>query len=150
MYKRQILLTLVPQGEHLRAEVYVSNQDIGFVRSGQDTKVKLAAYPFQKYGMLDGRVSTVSADARESDAPASPGGSALNGADKPAAAQRAQSLTYKTVVDLTGQTLKAAGNRHALSPGMAVTAEIKLGTRSVMEYLLSPVQGAFHEAARER
>lgn len=147
-----ILLTLVPQGEHLRAEVYVSNQDIGFVRSGQDTKVKLAAYPFQKYGMLDGRVTTVSADARESDAPASPGGSALNGADKPAAAQRAQSLTYKTVVDLTGQTLKAGSNGlgHTLSPGMAVTAEIKLGTRSVMEYLLSPVQGAFQEAARER
>lgn len=151
-----ILLTLVPQGESLRAEVYVTNQDIGFIRAGLDTKVKLAAYPFQKYGMLDGRVTTVSADARESDAPASPGGSALNGADKPAAAQRAQSLTYKTVVDLSGQTLKAPGApgergmRHTLSPGMAVTAEIKLGTRSVMEYLLSPVQGAFAEAGRER
>ena len=157
-----ILLTLVPQGEQLRAEVYVSNQDIGFVRAGQNTKIKLAAFPFQKYGMLDGRVTTVSADARESDAPASPGGSALSGADKPAAAQRAQSLTYKTVVDLAGQSLTVGaerggssnrsdpGERHQISPGMAVTAEIKLGTRSVMEYLLSPVRGAFHEAGRER
>ncbi len=148
-----ILLTLVPQGEQLRAEVYVSNQDIGFVRAGQDTKIKLAAYPFQKYGMLDGRVTTVSADARESEAPVSPGGGALSGADKPAAAQRAQSLTYKTVVDLDGQTLKAVGagaERHTISPGMAVTAEIKLGTRSVMDYLLSPVKGAFQEAGRER
>ena len=168
-----ILLTLVPQGEQLRAEVYVSNQDIGFVRAGQNTKIKLAAFPFQKYGMLDGRVTTVSADARESEAPASPGGSALSGADKPAAAQRAQSLTYKTVVDFAGQTLKEPGANgangangtngtngtngpasaergHKLNPGMAVTAEIKLGTRSVMEYLLSPVRGAFHEAGRER
>ena len=155
-----ILLTLVPQGEQLRAEVYVSNQDIGFVRTGLAAKIKLAAFPFQKYGMLDGRVSTVSADARESDAPASPGGSALAGADKPAAAQRAQSLTYKTVVDFSGHTLQAPGTKvassagaergHPLNPGMAVTAEIKLGTRSVMEYLLSPVKGAFHEAGRER
>ncbi len=168
-----ILLTLVPQGEQLRAEVYVSNQDIGFIRAGQEAKLKLAAFPFQKYGMVDGRVTTVSADARESEAPASPGGAALSGADKPMAAQRAQSLTYKTVVDLAGQTLKPAGERsaagvagagasgasgaagtaiagHTLSPGMAVTVEIKLGTRSVMEYLLSPVKGAFHEAGRER
>ena len=158
-----ILMTLVPQGEKLRAEVYVTNQDIGFVKSGQETKVKLAAYPFQKYGMLDGTVFAVSADARESEAPASPGGSALAGADKPAAAQRAQSLTYKAVVDLSAQMLRAGGatpnaasnsaptrQQYSLTPGMAVTAEIKLGTRSVMEYLLSPVQGAFHEAGRER
>ena len=114
---------------------------------------KWVADTFQKYGMLDGRVTTVSADARASDAPASPGGSALSGADKPAVAQRAQSLTYKTVVDLGGQTLKTpgeAGERHKLNPGMAVTAEIKLGTRSVMDYLLSPVKGAFAEAGRER
>ena len=154
-----ILMTLVPQGEKLRAEVYVTNQDIGFIKSGQETKVKLAAYPFQKYGMLDGKVFAVSADARESEAPSSPGGSALAGADKPAAAQRAQSLSYKAVVDLSAQVLQAGGSlsnaapnrpQYSLTPGMAVTAEIKLGTRSVMEYLLSPVQGAFHEAGRER
>ena len=130
--------------------MYVTNQDIGFIKSGQMTKVKLAAYPFQKYGMLDGKVFAVSADARENEAPASPGGSALTGADKPAAAQRAQSLTYKAVVDLSAQALHVSGLTHTLTPGMAVTAEIKLGTRSVMEYLLSPVQGAFHEAGRER
>ena len=148
-----ILMTLVPQGERLRAEVYVTNQDIGFVRSGQHTRVKLAAYPFQKYGLLEGQVLQVSADARESEAPASPGGSAFSGAEKPVAAQRAQSLTYKTVVELPAQTLVAQGRGQApldLRPGMAVTAEIKLGTRSVMEYLLSPVQGAFQEAGRER
>lgn len=153
-----ILMTLVPQGERLRAEVYVTNQDIGFVRSGQHTRVKLAAYSFQKYGLLEGQVLQVSADARESEAPASPGGSAFSVAEKPLAAQRAQSLTYKTVVELAAQTLPAQtlvaqGRGQApldLRPGMAVTAEIKLGTRSVMEYLLSPVQGAFQEAGRER
>ena len=57
------------------------------------------------------------------------------------------------MVDFAGHTLQVPGanhERHKLNPGMAVTAEIKLGTRSVMEYLLSPVKGAFHEAGRER
>ena len=54
------------------------------------------------------------------------------------------------VVSLASRALHVEGLKHALTPGMAVTAEVKLGTRSVMEYLLSPVQGAFHEAARER
>ncbi len=58
-----VLLTLVPQDDILRAEVWVSNQDIGFVRAGQLVKVKLAAFPFQKYGMVEGTVEHVSADA---------------------------------------------------------------------------------------
>jgi HlyD family secretion protein len=46
--------------------------------------------------------------------------------------------------------LEADGQKHQLSPGMQVSAEIHLGTRTVLEYLLSPVSQAFHEAARER
>ncbi|MBL8380950.1 MAG: HlyD family type I secretion periplasmic adaptor subunit [Burkholderiales bacterium] len=144
-----ILMTLVPVGDRLHAEVYVTNQDVGFVRSGQETRLKLAAYPFQKYGMLEGRVRHVSADARESDPPASPGGAAAANAAANTA-RRSQALAYKTVVDLGSQELPTVADRLALAPGMAITAEIKLGTRTVLEYLLSPVRGAFHEAARER
>ena len=57
-----VLLTLVPQDETLRAEVWVSNEDIGFVRKGQRVKLKFAAFPFQKYGMVDGLVEQVGAD----------------------------------------------------------------------------------------
>ncbi|MGH7895861.1 MAG: HlyD family type I secretion periplasmic adaptor subunit, partial [Candidatus Binatia bacterium] len=59
-------------------------------------------------------------------------------------------LAYKTLVDLDAQHLASDGRRYELTPGMHVTAEIKLGERTVLEYLLSPVQKAFHEAGRER
>ena len=136
-----IIMTLVPAGEQLRAEVWVSNQDVGFVHVGQNAKLKLTAFTFQKYGMLDGRVLRVSADAAEQTA-----GTAAARAE----AQRAQPAAYKTVIDLPVQHLDTDGQRYELAPGMHVTAEIKLGSRTVLEYLLSPVQKAFHEAARER
>jgi multidrug efflux pump subunit AcrA (membrane-fusion protein) len=61
-----------------------------------------------------------------------------------------EALAYRTLVNLDTQTLNADGVRYRLSPGMQVAAEIHLGTRSVLEYLLSPVQKAFQEAGRER
>jgi HlyD family secretion protein len=59
-------------------------------------------------------------------------------------------LTYKTLVHLERDRLEADGQRHRLASGMQVAAEIHLGTRSVLEYLLSPVSKAFHESGRER
>ncbi len=136
-----ILMTLVPLNEPLQAEVMVKNEDVGFVHEGQKVKVKLAAYPFQKYGMVDGMVSHVGADSIEQNP------NKLDGqlADKP----RPQA-TYKAIVTFDKQALEADGESFKLAPGMQVVAEIKQGSRTVMEYLLSPVQGAFHEAARER
>jgi HlyD family secretion protein len=138
-----ILMTLVPKDEHLRAEVWVKNDDIGFVRREQQVKVKLSAFTFQKYGMLAGEVAHVSADAAEQGSTA---GSSAPAAPK----QPTELLAYRTLVNLKSQTLDADGAKYRLQPGMQVSAEIHLGTRSVLEYLLSPVQKAFHEAARER
>lgn len=138
-----ILMTLVPKAENLRAEVWVKNDDIGFVRESQRVRVKLAAFPFQQYGMLDGDVMQVSADASE------PGGTAPTA---PGAAPRAgtENLAYRALVNLRSQQLAAGGESYGLSPGMQVSAEIHLGTRTVLEYLLSPVTRAFRESARER
>ena len=133
-----VLLTLVPQREPLQAEVWISNEDIGFVRPSQPVKLKLGAYTFQKYGMLRGNVSQVSVDASEVPVPYT------NAAD---AAPR---LAYKAVVALGSQRLVADGKAHTLAPGMQVSAEILLGTRTVLEYVLSPIRGAFQEAAQER
>ncbi len=137
-----VLLTLVPRDDPLRAEVWVSNQDIGFVRTGQAVKVKLAAFPFQKYGMVEGTVEHVGADA--SDAP---GGAGQVPAEKGA---RAAPPAYRALVALKAMRIGEGGEPLALGAGMQATAEILLGTRSVLEYLLSPVQRAWHEAARER
>jgi HlyD family secretion protein len=139
-----ILMTLVPEGDKLVAEVWVSNQDVGFVRPGQDAKLKFAAFQFQKYGMLEGKVLHVNADATEAPS-ANTRSDALAGRDRPMGP-----LAFRALVELASQELAADGRRYALQPGMQVAGEIHLGTRSVLEYVLSPVQKAFHEAARER
>jgi len=131
-----ILMTLVPVSENLLAEVWVRNDDIGFVAPGQPVRIKLAAFPFQKYGMVDGRIAQVSADAAEETAQQNP-------------AQAGQ-LFYKTRITLLAPHLLSEEKHHRLSPGMQVTAEITLGRRSVMEYLVSPVSRAFQQAGRER
>ena len=139
-----ILMTLVPQDDTLVAEVWVGNQDVGFVRPGQDVKLKLAAFQFQKYGMLAGVVRQVSADATEAPS-ANTRSDALGGRDRPMGP-----LAYRALVELGSQALAVDGATYALTPGMQVTSEINLGTRSVLEYVLSPVQKAWHEAGRER
>ena len=139
-----ILMTLVPEGEELRAEVWVANDDAGFVRTGQETKLKFAAFQFQKYGMAKGTVVQLSADATEAPNP-NTRSSALAGHDRPVGA-----LAFRALIDLESQAFEVDGRHYRLIPGMQLTAEINLGTRTVLEYLLSPVRKAFHEAGRER
>ena len=139
-----ILMTLVPENDAMLAEVWVSNQDVGFVRPGQEVKLKLAAFQFQKYGMIEGKVRQVSADATEAPS-ANTRSDALSGRDRPMGP-----LAYRALVDLKSQTLAVDKENYRVSPGMQVAGEIHLGTRSILEYLLSPVQKAWHEAGRER
>jgi HlyD family secretion protein len=131
-----ILMTLVPTSEPVRAEVWLSNKDVGFVQPGQKVKIKLISFQFQKYGMLDGVIKHVAADAANKEQNIS--GDELH------------SFTYKTFVSLEKQNLMVDGYSYDLIPGMQVAAEIKLGSRTVLEYLLSPVRKAFHDAGRER
>jgi HlyD family secretion protein len=137
-----VLMSLVPVDEELVAEVMVANEDVGFVHEGQSVKIKLAAFPFQKYGMVEGTVMRIAADAApppsEDDAP------------DEQTDERARISPYKVIIKLERQQLIADDSRWPLVPGMQVAAEIKQGTRTVMEYLLSPVSKALHEAARER
>jgi len=128
-----VLMTLVPDGEALVAEVWLANQDAGFVAGGQSAKLKLASFPFQRYGMLDARVARVSADSSER-------GEAAKGG----------SYAYRAQLEPLTQELRMGEARHALLPGMQLTAEIKLAERTVLEYLLSPVQKVALEAGRER
>jgi HlyD family secretion protein len=139
-----ILMTLVPEGDRLVAEIWVSNEDVGFVRPGQPAKLKLAAFQFQKYGLVQGKVLHVNADATEAPSP-NTRSDALTGRDRPMGP-----LAFRALVELTSEELVADGERYALQPGMQVMGEIHLGTRTILEYVLSPVQKAFHDAARER
>lgn len=140
-----VMLTLVPKDDMLRAEVWVSNEDIGFVHPGQEVKLKFAPYPFQRYGMAYGVVETISADAAEQNTQGN--NSAVATTDSTG---KPQPLRYKALINLKAMYLTVDGERFSLSAGMQTNAEILLGTRSVLEYLLSPVQKAWHEAGRER
>jgi HlyD family secretion protein len=117
---------------------------VGFVRPGQPAKLKLAAFQFQKYGLLQGTVRQLNADATEAPSP-NTRSDALTGRDRPMGP-----LAFRAIVELASQKLDADGRRYALQPGMQVASEIHLGTRTILEYVLSPVQKAFHDAARER
>ena len=131
-----LLLNVVPKGEHVQAEVLLSNEDVGFVSVGQKAQIKVAAFPFQKYGLVDGKVILVSADSTDPKQ--------QQGAQQPL-------LSYRALVSLDAQSLKAPnGEILLLSPGMLVSAEVHQGKRTVLEYLLSPVQKVGAEAARER
>lgn len=130
-----VLLTLVPDGEALVAEVWLANQDAGFVAGGQSAKLKLASFPFQRYGMIDAKVARVSADSTERS-----GDSAKSGG----------AFAYRAQLEPLSQELRLGDARHTLLPGMQLTAEIKLAERTVLEYILSPVQKIAAEAGRER
>ena len=137
-------MTLVPNDEQLLAEVWVKNTDAGFVRASQEVQLKLLAYPFQKYGMITGEVSQISADS--TDRTQSNNQQTGSEASQPASAQ----YSYRALVKLNNQHLAFDQNQLSLTPGMQVAAEIKLVDQTIMEYLLSPVRKAFHEAGRER
>jgi HlyD family secretion protein len=140
-----VVLTLVPRGEFLFADVNIKNEDVGFVQVGQRAQIKLAAYPFQQYGMLTGKVIHVSADATD----AAKNGPTPAGADGAAAA--AAGAQYKARIQLDQQSLKdPQGNLLQLTSGMQVVVEINQGRRTVLEYLLSPVRKAVSEAGHER
>lgn len=141
-----VLMTLVPKNEVLQAEVWLKNEDAGFVHAGQEVKLKLMAYPFQKYGMIDGKVLQVSADATDksnTNNQNSQSDSALN----PSGSTQ---MAYRTIVQFDKQNLEIEQQKLLLTPGMQVAAEIKLTDQTVMQYLLSPISKAFHEAGRER
>lgn len=141
-----VMMSLVPHQVPLQAEVYVQNDDVGFVHEGQSVKLKLAAYPFQKYGMLMGKVHFVGPDAIDPTNPAAQ--SSAVSSKQPQT--EALNLRYKALLTLDAQYLNTDGSQMKLSPGMQVVAEIHQGKRTVMEYILSPLQKAWQEAGRER
>ncbi|MDD4950695.1 HlyD family type I secretion periplasmic adaptor subunit [Sulfuricurvum sp.] len=141
-----VLMSLVPHDDPLQAEVMIKNEDVGFVHAGQKVKLKLTAYPFQKYGMIDGEVIYVGADAMQQQTQPTQ----QNTSEKDNSSTQSNILNYKALVRLHTQTLTVEDKQLALTPGMQVMAEIHLGKRTVMEYLLSPVQKAWQESGRER
>ena len=126
------LFTLVPLNEELVAEVQIDAADVGYVKQDDPVHVKVDAYPFQRHGTLEAKVSTLSADAfrRENDATGMTG-------------------YYLSRIALGNLRLKNMPERSQLLPGMTLVAEIVVGRRSVMSYLIWPLTKAVQESIRE-
>lgn len=130
----------------ITVEAFVQNKDIGSVSVGQRVAVKLEAFNFTDYGLLEGEVVNISRDAiDQSDAPA---GSTRDENGRPVQ----PGLVYAATIELACGIGDPA--RHELCdkvrPGMSVQAEIKTGRRRIIQYLLSPINQALSEAGREK
>lgn len=125
--------TLVPIGDVLEAEVQIDSLDIGYVKIGTKSNVKIDAYPFQKHGTVEGSLRTISQDAFRRDAASSGGLDAY----------------YGGRITLGSTQLEGMPANAKLLPGMTLTAEILVGKRSVLSYLLWPLTKAAKESLRE-
>ena len=133
----QVLLVVIPDHAQVTAEVELENKDVGFVREGQHAAIKLETFPFTRYGTIDATVTTMSADAVVDD--------------KRPKNEAGQTPTYFPArLTLARGDIDIDGRMIHLSPGMNVTAEIKTGQRSVIDYLISPLKKSFSESIRER
>jgi hemolysin D len=125
----QALMAIVPDEDALEVEAMVDNQDIGFIREGQDAEIKVQTFPYTKYGLIHGTVTSVSGDAINDDK---------------------KGLVYSARVRMAKRTMQVDGRTVNLTPGMAVTVEMKTGQRRLIEFFLNPLLQVRHESLRER
>ena len=124
-------MEIVPLEDRLLVEAHISPRDIAFIRDGQQATVKITAYDSAIYGKLDGTVEMISPDTITDDVD-----------------RRIQ--YYRVYVRTDRSYLQTAdGKHHPIMPGMVTTAEIRTGHKTVMDYLIKPLNRA-GEALRER
>jgi hemolysin D len=146
----QQLAVVVPSDAVLEVEAMISNRDIGFVHVGQEAQVKVDAFNFTRYGILRGKVLSVSPDAIPRDVPVDRARDDGTGAEVASSEPKGQELSYAARVSLDRTTIPIENAVAKLEPGMAVTVEVKTGSRRVISYLLSPLLKFRQEALRER
>ena len=125
------LMTLIPLGLPLEAEANVSPQDISHLRKGDVARVKLDSLPFQKHGALSGRVTNIGDDTIEVET----------------SGRKVAVYRLRLTLDATG--LKNLPQDFRLIPGMVVTSEIKVGSRSLMSYFIYPILRTLDAGLRE-
>ena len=116
------LMVIVPTGARLTAQLAVPSAAIGFIKPGQDVRVALDAFPYQRFGTVKGRVATVASSAVNAPGP---NGSTI--------------AVYPVVVTLSDTAITAFGKREPLVPGMSLTARIITDQQSLLEWLFEPL-----------
>lgn len=127
----EAIMTLVPLNFPLEAEISIETKDIGYVHINDPVRIKLDAFPFQRHGTMEGKLRVVSEDAY----------AVGTGENK--------IPTYQARVELTNTTLHDVSKDTRLLPGMTITAEIVVGQRRVITYLIYPIMQGLDESLRE-
>jgi hemolysin D len=146
----QQLAVVVPADAVLEVDAMVSNRDIGFVHPGQDVQIKVDTFNFTRYGLLHGRVVSVSPDAIVRETPQDRNNDIAKAADNESSEPKGQEYIYSARISLDRTQIRVDDVVANLAPGMAVTVEIKTGSRAVLSYLLSPLLRYKHDSMRER
>lgn len=136
----QSILEIVPVKDDMVVEAYVKPSEVAFLKVNQPAVVKLTAYDFNKYGGLEAVLDHISADTlRDENKPRKPGDAPIN----------LEEGYYRILVRIIDKRLDRHGMRMNATPGMTATVEIKTGQKTVLEYLLRPLQSVT-QALRER
>lgn len=129
----QHLMMIVPEDAVMEVEAWVANKDIGFVKPGQQAAVKVDAFSFQRFGLLDAKIKEVSPDVVER----------ADSKDKGQA-------VYRVILTLDRGYFDIADQQRNLTPGMAVSAEIKIREKRIIEFFLDSFRKYKTEALKER
>lgn len=125
----QKLMTIVPDKEPLEVEAWIENKDIGFIETGQPAENKVNTFQFTKYGTIQGKIVNISHDAVDDEK---------------------RGLIYETRIKPETNSMTINGKEVRLSSGMAISAEVNLGERRLIEYILSPLLRYKEESLNER
>jgi hemolysin D len=150
----QSLVTIVPDGTPLIVEATVSNNDIGYIKVGQQVQVKVDTFPFEQYGTLPGTLVWISADAEDQSA-ISRDIDTRTGAIGESPPQTEEhdahaGFVYRVHIRTVRAQFIVNGQPRSVEPGMTVQADILTGRRRVIEFFLSPLVKYLNEGVRVR
>lgn len=142
----EALVTLIPLNVPLEAEVQIPAKDISWITVGADARIKFDAFPFQQCGTLDGKVYYISQDAFNRGVQSAEQMESTDAGGRPS--KEAMGATFQANLKISGH-LKGRGKNAPLLPGMRLKAEIKVGERTVINYILNPFIKALDEGLKE-
>jgi len=138
----QPLFSLVPVDTPLEAQVQVDSQDIGFIKAGDPVNLKFDAYKFVEHGIGRGEVKTISQDSF-TDAPTQ------DAVTEGGRANQSRSAFYDARIRITDVKLHDVPPNFRLIPGMTLSADIVVGRRTILWYVLGGAMRSGAEAMRE-
>ncbi|RUW61888.1 HlyD family type I secretion periplasmic adaptor subunit [Mesorhizobium sp. M7A.F.Ca.US.008.03.1.1] len=125
-----VVAGIVPTSETLLVEARVSPRDVAFIRPDQEALIKVTAYDFSIFGGIEGKVSNITADSLVD--------------------QKTGEPYYQVRVATDKSTLQRDGKAYSIIPGMICSVDIKTGRKTILHYLLKPINKAREEAMSER